>query len=111
MKLFNKVKGTMSAVPNVEVNRDTVYIRSNIIAVETEDFKGWEYDEIQYKKDEYTELLQEQINNGKETNNFLGMQLVEKDTQVFGLQRDNGALGALGEQLVQVEIRLMMGGI
>ena len=108
MKLFNKVRGTMKIVPNIEVNRDTVYIRSNIIAVDTEDFKGWEYDEIQYKKDEYTELLQEQINNGKETNNFLGMQLVEKDTQIFGLQRDNGALG---EQLVQVEIRLMMGGI
>jgi len=108
VKLFNKVKGTMGTVPNVEVNRDTVYIRSNIIAVDTEDFKGWEYDEIQYKKDEYTELLQEQINGGKETNNFLGMQLVEKDTQVFGLQKDNGALG---EQLVQVEIRLMMGGI
>lgn len=108
MKLFNKVRGTMEAVPNVEVNRDTVYIRSNIVKIDTEDFKGFEYDEIQYQKDEYTELLQEQINNGKETNNFLGMQLVEKDTQIFGLQRDNGALG---EQLVQVEIRLMMGGI
>lgn len=56
MKLFNKVKGTMETVPNIEVNTDTIYIRSNVIAIDTEDFKGWEYDEIQYGKDEYTEL-------------------------------------------------------
>ena len=108
MKLFNKVKGTMSAVPNVEVNRDTVYIRSNIIAVETEDFKGWEYDEIQYKKDEYTELLQNQINVGKELNEFMGIQLVEKDTKVMGLQNSSESLG---NQVVQMDIRLMMGGM
>ena len=70
MKLFNKVRGTMEVVPNAEVNRDTVYIRSNIIAIDTEDFKGWQYDEIQYKKDEYTEFLQTQIDNEKENNSL-----------------------------------------
>ena len=108
MKLFNKVRGTMEVVPNVEVNRDTVYIRSNIIRIDTEDFKGFEYDEIQYKKDEYTELLQEQINTGKESNNFLGMLLIEKDMQVMGLQNSSESLGS---QVVQMDIRLMMGGM
>ena len=56
MKLFNKVRGTMEVVPNVEVNRDIVYVRSNIIAINTEDFKGWQYDETQYGKDEYAEV-------------------------------------------------------
>ena len=56
MIAYNKVRGTMESVINVEVNIDTVYIRSNVIAINTEDFKGWEYDEIQYGKDEYTEL-------------------------------------------------------
>lgn len=47
----------MSAVPNIEVNKDTVYIRSNIAQIDTEDFKGWEYDEIQYDSREYLENL------------------------------------------------------
>ena len=80
MKLFNNVKGTMKVVPNVEVNKDTVYVRNNIIAIDTEDFKGWQYDELQYKKDEYTKLLQEQNE-------------------------------ILGNQIVQIDIRLMMGGM
>ena len=98
----------MEVVPNVEVNRDTVYIRSNIIRIDTEDFKGFEYDEIQYKKDEYTELLQKQIDDSKSSSDFMGMLLIEKDMQVMGLQ--NGS-GALGEQIVQMDIRLMMGGM
>ena len=80
MKLFNKVRGSMETVPNVEVDRDTVYVRNNIIAIDTEDFKGWQYDEIQYKKDEYTEFLQEQNK-------------------------------ILGNQIVQIDIRLIMGGM
>ena len=108
MKLFNKVRGTMEVVPNAEVNRDTVYIRSNIIRIDTEDFKGFEYDEIQYKKDEYTELLQKQIDDGKSSSDFMGMLLVEKDMQAMGLQNSSGTLG---EQIVQMDIRLMMGGM
>ena len=54
---MTKVRGTMEKVPNVEVNVDTVYIRSNITKVEEEDFKGWEYDEIQYSVKEYIENL------------------------------------------------------
>lgn len=53
MKIYNKVRGTMSNVPNIEVNKDTVYIRSNIVQVNEQNFKGWEYDEVQYDVKEY----------------------------------------------------------
>ena len=82
MKLFNNVRGSMETVSNVEVNRDTVYIRSNILAIDTEDFKGWEYDEIQYKKDEYTELLQEQIDTVKADNATLRYESMNQSDKV-----------------------------
>lgn len=82
MKIYNKVRGNMETVPKVEVNRDTVYIRSNILAIDTEDFKGWEYDEIQYKKDEYTELLQEQIDTVKADNATLQYESMNQSDKV-----------------------------
>ena len=57
MKVFNKIRGTMTTVPSIEVNIDTVYIRSNIAKIDTENFKGWEYDEVQYDVKEYVENL------------------------------------------------------
>lgn len=57
MKEYNKIRGTMKSVSNVEVNKDTVYIRSNIIEINEEDFKGFEYDEVQYDMKEYMENL------------------------------------------------------
>ena len=53
MKIFNNVRGSQETVPQVEVNVDTVYIRSNIERIETEDFKGWEYDEVQHDLKDY----------------------------------------------------------
>lgn len=52
-----RVRGTMKEVPEIEVNVDTVYIRTNIARIEEEDFVGWEYDETQYNKDEFIELI------------------------------------------------------
>jgi hypothetical protein len=57
MKVFNKVRGTMETVPNIEVNTDTVYIRSNIKTISEENFKGWEYDETEYGIREYISSL------------------------------------------------------
>jgi hypothetical protein len=54
---LKKVRGSQTAVPQLEVNIDTVYVRSNIMSIDEHNFKGWEYDEIQYKKDEYIELM------------------------------------------------------
>lgn len=56
MKMYTKIRGTMATVPNIEVNKDTVYIRSNITKIE-DDFKGYEYDEVQYDTKEYIENL------------------------------------------------------
>ena len=52
-----RVRGTMKEVPEIEVNVDTVYVRTNIRRIEEEDFVGWEYDETQYNKDEFIELI------------------------------------------------------
>ena len=57
MKVYNNIRGTMGSVPNIEVNKDTVYIRSNIIAIDEDNFKGWQYDEVQYEIKEYVENL------------------------------------------------------
>ena len=50
----------MASVPNIEVNKDTVYVRTNVVKIDTEDFTGWEYDEIQYGKDEYITKISEE---------------------------------------------------
>ena len=60
MKSYNKVRSTAITIPNIEVNVDTVYVRSNIVRIETADFTGWEYDEIQYSKDEYITKIAEE---------------------------------------------------
>lgn len=57
MKEYKNVRGSQEYIPNIEVNTDTVYIRSGIKRVEEEDFTGWEYDEIQYSLREYVEGL------------------------------------------------------
>ncbi len=75
MKIYKNIRGTMKEVPEVEVNVDTVYIRSNIKKVEEEDFKGWEYDEVQYKKDQFIETLSEKNKELEEDNVGLLMEL------------------------------------
>ena len=60
MKTYTKIRGSMEVVPNIEVNIDTVYVRSNIVAVNESDFTGWEYDEIQYGKDEFITKISEE---------------------------------------------------
>lgn len=52
-----KVRGTMEIVPPIHVDKDTVYIRSNVQRIEEDEFVGWEYDEVQYDKNEYMEFL------------------------------------------------------
>lgn len=57
MKIYKDVRGSMENVASVEVNVDTVYVRNNIKRIVEDDFEGWEYDEIQYDKNEYIEKL------------------------------------------------------
>ena len=63
-----RVRGTMKEVPEIEVNVDTVYIRKNIVRIEEEDFVGWEYDEVQYKKEEFIELISKENKQLKQEN-------------------------------------------
>lgn len=56
IKYYN-VQGTQVTVPSIEVNVDTVYIRKNIHRITTENFIGWQYDEIQYDLSEYLEFV------------------------------------------------------
>lgn len=64
MKQFKNVRGSMETVPNVDVDKTTVYIRTNITRIEEEDFIGWQYDEVQYKKDDFIETLTRQEDSG-----------------------------------------------
>ena len=52
-----KVRGTLKTVKPVEVNVDTVYVRTDITRINEEDFEGWEYDEETYSTKEYIEKL------------------------------------------------------
>ena len=58
MKIFNKTRGTMLTVPKIEVNKDIVYVRTNVVAINEPNFKGWEYDEIQHEGIEYMKALE-----------------------------------------------------
>lgn len=64
MKVFNNVRSTAKNVPSIEVNVDTVYIRSDIERIEEMEFSGWEYNEIQYPLQEYVETLANEEDTG-----------------------------------------------
>lgn len=57
---MEKVKGTQITVEPVEVGKTTVYVRSNIKRIETEDFTGWEYDEQQIPVNNFIANLQQE---------------------------------------------------
>lgn len=63
MKEYKKVQGSEAQAKELIVNKDTVYVHTNIIKTDAKDINGnpveglYEYDEIQYTKDEYIELL------------------------------------------------------
>lgn len=64
MKIFQNIRSTAEYVPNIEVNIDTVYVRSNIEKIEEMEFSGWEYNEIQYAIHEYLEKLTNEEDSG-----------------------------------------------
>ena len=57
MKKFENVRSTAEHVFPLEVNIDTVYIRSDIERIDEEGFSGWEYSEEQYSLNEYIEKV------------------------------------------------------
>ena len=81
-----KVRGTMKEVPEIEVNIDTVYIRSNITKIEEMEFSGWEYDEEQYDKDEFIELISKENDRLKRDNINNMKAMVELHTKILALE-------------------------
>ena len=58
MKRFEKVRGSKEVFEPVVIGKDTVYIHENVRKIEEDEFGNkvdnlYEYDEIQYDKDEY----------------------------------------------------------
>lgn len=97
MKAYNKIRGTMETVPNIEVNIDTVYVRSNIVAINEDNFKGWEYDETQYDIREYIELTSDQTQN-------LGQQLAQE--KLLNIQKDS-VINELGQQITDLKLQVI----
>ena len=60
MKDYGRVRSTVRPKP-IEIDSYHVYVNSNIMEIITDDFNGYEYDMIQYEKDEYIMLLQSNI--------------------------------------------------
>lgn len=77
---MEKVRGTQIIVEPVEIGKTTVYVRYNIKYVETEEFTGWEYDEVQLTKDEFIAQLQKEndsIKLGQADTNTALLELTE----------------------------------
>lgn len=68
MKNMGKIQGSKEQAKELIVGLDTVYVHTNIVKLE-EDNQGnkvdnlYEYDEVQYTKDEFIEMQSEQITN------------------------------------------------
>lgn len=63
MIIRNSVRGTMNTVPEVEINFNTVYVRTNIVRIEEDEFNGWQYDETEYTQSEYIDVLEVTLKN------------------------------------------------
>lgn len=61
MKDYGRVQGSKEAAQQLVIGKDTVYVHTNIKEIYIEEFATtlYEYDEIQYEKDEYIKLMAE----------------------------------------------------
>lgn len=62
MKFIEKVRGSKELAVPLIIQKTTVYVKVNIHEVESEDdIELYEWDEYQYDKDEYIEIMQNEI--------------------------------------------------
>ena len=92
MKTFQNVRGTQSNVTEIEVNVDTVYVRSNIERIETEDFTGWQYDETQYTVREYIETIANKNKSLESENEVLNGRVTSAEDALLALMMMGGGL-------------------
>jgi hypothetical protein len=57
---YGNVRSTVKPEP-IQFDEKSVWVNKNIKVVEEEEFSGWEYDMIQYTKDEYMEKQKSDI--------------------------------------------------
>ena len=83
MTEYKNVQGTQSTVPSLEINVDTVYIRTNIQDIHTEEMPVlWQYDEIQMTIEEYLkQAVPENQDIADESMAELSMAFAEYQTQ------------------------------
>lgn len=64
MKLILNVRGSESQAIPLIIQKDLIYVHTNIHQIEVQDLNGqirleFEYDETQYEKDEYIQIMAE----------------------------------------------------
>lgn len=61
MKDYGRVQGSKESSQPLIIGKDTVYVHSNVKEIYLKEFDCtlYEYDEIQYEKDEYIKLMAE----------------------------------------------------
>ena len=70
---YKNVHSTMTTVPEIEINVDTVYVRSNIKRMKEQDptsniqYEYWQYDEVQYTYREWFQVLSDENNKLKKS--------------------------------------------
>ena len=105
MKIFQNVRSTATNIPSVEVNVDTVYVRSDIKRVEEMEFSGWEYNEIQYSKDKYIEKLLD-----TETGQFKIAQNTIETLEIVSALNELQKLEQAQSNTEMIELMMMMMG-
>lgn len=88
MREIKNVQGSQESVQALEINVDTVYVRTNIVPVSTEQFKGWQYDEIQYSKDEFLQLTKEKADQLEKDKQELENKLIETRASIESVNTD-----------------------
>lgn len=99
-------RGTMEAVPENEVNVDTVYIRTNITKVEEDDFSGWEYDEVEYSLREYIEKLLD-----TETGQIIIAENTAETLEIVSFLNEQQKVEQAQSNVELIELIMMLGGM
>lgn len=100
-----KVRGTQTQKPQkLEVGVDTVYIRTNVTRIETEEFIGWEYNEIQLSKNAFIEEVANKSNQ-------LEMSATLTNMEVFGALSAIATSNEVSQAQMMMEIMNMLGQI
>lgn len=61
MEYIGRIRGSAEQAKPIVIGFDTVYVHTDIKKLENQEFDEYEYNEIQYEKDEYIQLMAEKI--------------------------------------------------